>query len=209
MGGCFKRATLYSSASYSYSPTETDYHTANDSIQAPEPEHKVRFDKQYHFVYSELTCQICHERLQKPMTMPCLTHSLCLPCAEEMWRTWLKQGDFLICPTCGESGGKLQINSDEFLKPNNELDNIMMAYEKERNMWCEERKQLEDIIDQVKGGKPDEENINLDEVCDMIEKMKEDNCKRVLKSLIYSVKTGMSHINHIVNYINELKKIRT
>ena len=147
MGGCCKRAinAIHISNSITNKSCQQDIQD-EESKKLELVTFDEQFNRDYSLVYNEIICQICHERMNKPMTLPCLTHSICLICAENLWKGWLNSGMILICPTCGERGGTRKIESKDFLKLNSELDNIIHAYDKEREKWFLERRQLEDLI---------------------------------------------------------------
>ena len=204
MGGCCKRALNLNNISDSIT-TEPD-----EEIQDKESKKlelmifDEQFNRDYSLVYNEIICQICNNRLNKPMTLPCLTHSICLTCVDDLWKGWLKAGAFLICPTCGESGGTRNIQNEDFLKLNSELDNIIQAYDKEREKWFSDKKRLEDLLCSYQNDKIIVREISIDELTIRLSKLNK-------KSLVGFCTEFIKHFSKgdIVNPLELLNQIHT
>jgi len=121
-----------------------------------------------------------------------------LPCAEGLWRNWLKERDYLICPTCGESGGKMMINNEEFVKVNSELENIMLAYEKERMMWYEEKKRSEEIVSAMKEDRKVIDDVNLVEITAKVGRLSKSRLKEFSAELLQRLVEGPVNLREMV-----------
>lgn len=100
-------------------------------------------------VLKELLCQICMEILNKPVSMPCLAHSIC----EECIRKYLmvpknfnqENGIYRFnCPTCGGENMKIDFLRQEF-KINKEIERVRDAHIRYLDEKCLNREKCQDF----------------------------------------------------------------
>ena len=132
------------------------------------------------FVFKELECQVCLDILKKPIMMPCFQHSLCNECLKKLLITnkKIKRTNEVSCPTCSDKAGIFPLIDGQEFKTNKELERVIEAYKKERNIWSGEKTKLLNEINELKannsGTTMDElANKNKEELEQIIKKCQE------------------------------------
>jgi len=96
-------------------------------------------------VEKELQCQICLNTFDKPVMLPCQSHSICSECLSLLSKKESKASDGrgnVHCPTCGPASGSMKIKHVKSSMINRELERIKVAYKKEKKEWQNEKEKL-------------------------------------------------------------------
>jgi len=92
----------------------------------------------------------------------------------------------------------MMINNEEFVKVNSELENIMLAYEKERMMWYEEKKRSEEIVSAMKEDRKVIDDVNLVEITAKVGRMSKDKLKEFSAELLQRLVEGPVNLREMV-----------
>ena len=100
-------------------------------------------------ILKELICQICLEILNKPVSMPCLAHSICEECIKKflMVQKNLNQEKGVYkfnCPTCGGEKMKIDFLRQEF-KINKEIERVRDAHIRYLEEKCLKREKCQNF----------------------------------------------------------------
>jgi len=152
-------------------------------------------------VEREFECQVCLDKLKKPVMMPCGVHSLCLECLHSMYKKKREenrsQGNNLSveCPTCGEQAGNAKFKN---LKVNKELERVMNAYQKEKMDIGKER---ESWMGNKKEGQVEIVSSKEERVKEKVDQMEISQLREVaLKALKELMESGKS-VDHILDSV--------
>lgn len=106
-------------------------------------------EEEENVVLKELICQICMEILNKPVSMPCLAHSICEECIKKFLmvpKNFNQEKGFyrFNCPTCGGEKMNVDFMRQDF-KINKEIERVRDAHIRYLEEKCLQREKCQNF----------------------------------------------------------------